>query len=456
MEFINRTREIQALTQRWEADGAQFALLYGRRRIGKTYLLQHFFTGKPCCYFLAAQTTLAENISQLAETLLQAVPNSGYTPEDLSTINSILRFASRAAGDGRFALVLDEFQYLLEQDASVASQIQAWWDTDGIRSGIFLVLCGSHLGMMEGLGGPQAPLFGRFTFRYKLPPMGYTDIAQFHAPYSIRDKLTAYGILGGTPRYSALFDSSKTLQDNVCATIMDPLGLLHNEPEVLMLSSRVRDPAPYNAALRAIASGCTRFNEISQRIGASSSQLSFYLRGLLELEWIQREYPFDETSDKRSIYRIADNFLLFWYRFVAALRSRLEVQDPYSVYDHAVAPFLAEYMGHQFEDICRQYLRKQLADIVQIGRYWNRDGSVEIDIMAELADGRYLFGECKWSSSPIGIDVYYELREKVAKLPSAKYRQNAAFALFSLVGFDDILQATARQEGIMLVSGEDL
>ena len=464
MEFFDRTRELTALEERWEADGAQFALLYGRRRVGKTYLLQHFLADKPHCYFLAAQTTLSENLAQLAEAVLAAVPGSGYAPGDLTTLNAILRFIGNTARENRFALVLDEFQYLLEQDKAIASQIQAWWDSDGIRSGVFLILCGSHLGVMEGLGGPQAPLFGRFTFRYKLPPMGYEDIARFYdgSKYSVRDKLTAYGVLGGTPRYHALINRRHCLRDEVCSHILSPLGLLHNEPEVLLLSSQVRDPAPYNGALRALASGRTRFNEMAQDVGASSSRLSFYLRGLGDMDWIRREYPFDETSERRSIYRVADNFLLFWYRFVAPGRSELESRDAHEVFDRRIGPHMNEYMGSLvFEGICHQWLRshgpEQLGTgVIRSGRYWSRDGSLEIDCLAELEDGRYLIGECKWSSRPVGRDVFYELREKAVRLPSPKYRVNPRFTMFSLAGFDPEMHQRAEQEDVLLVSGEDM
>lgn len=463
-EFFNRKRELDALTERWEADDAQFALLYGRRRIGKTYLLQRFFADRPHCYFLAAQTTSQENLAQLAQSVLEAAPGSGYTPADLTTLNGILRFVGNLAREQRFALVLDEFGYFVEQDPSVASQIQAWWDTEGIKTQAFLVLCGSQLGVMEGLGGPQAPLFGRFTFRYKLPPMNYHDIAQFYASssYSTRDKLSAYAVLGGTPRYHALVNRKTDLRANLCALILSPLGLLHNEPEVLISSSQVRDPAPYNAVLRAIAAGCTKFNEIALRAGVSSGHLSFYLRGLSELEWITREYPFDETSERRAIYRISDNFLSFWYRFVAGLRSELEFQEPCGIYDARIQPFLNDYMGRfAFEGICRQYLglmgpQVTGQSILNSGRYWSRSGDVEIDVMAELSDGRYLYGECKWSSSPVGVNVYYELREKVASLPSARYLASPVYVIFSLAGFDSSLRAVAEREGVVLVSGDEL
>lgn len=462
--FYNRQEELQALTQRWEAPDGQFALLYGRRRVGKTYLLQHFLEGKPHAYFLAAQTSLADNLSQLAEAVLLAVPGSGYTAADLPTLNSILRFIGSAASKTRLAIVLDEFQYLLQQDPSLPSQIQAWWDTDGIRSKVFLVLCGSHLGMMDGLGGAQQPLFGRFTFRYKLPPMRYDDIARFYdsSRCSSREKLMAYGVLGGTPRYHALLNARVDLGRNICDLILSPLGTLHSEPEVLMSSSQVRDPTPYNAVLLAIASGCTKFNEIAQRVDSSTPQLSFYLKSLLELEWITRERPFAETSEKRSIYAIADNFLLFWYRFVASLRSQLELQEVSRVYKTRVLPHLDDFMGrYVFEDICLQYLKKNATSrhdlqIRDAGRYWSRDGSVEIDIVGDLDDGTTLACECKWSSSPVGVSVYYELMRKVSLLPPPRGTGLVRHALFSAAGFDESMVETAARDDVILVSGEEL
>ncbi|MDD3926400.1 MAG: ATP-binding protein [bacterium] len=462
--FYNRKYELAALDDCWQADGAQLALLYGRRRLGKTYLLQKFLhDDKPHCYFLAAQTSFQASLAELARALLAIAPDRGYTEADLSTIPNILRFVGTLAREERFVLVLDEFQYLLEQEPSLPSQIQAWWDMEGIRSKVFLILCGSHSGIMEGLGGHNAPLFGRFTFRYKLTSMSYRDIALFYdaSGYSAREKLMAFGVLGGTPRYHALFDYRKSLASNICRNILSPVGLLRNETEVILLSSRLRDAGPYNAVVKAIADGCTRPNEIKQAVGVTSAQLTFYLRTLMELEWITREYPFDETSDRRAIYKISDHFVRFWYRFVARLRSQLEFHNHLEVYRSGVLPYLDDYMGlSAFEDVCRQYLRIRGAEVIgcqikRASRYWSRDGSLELDVMAELVDGRYLFGECKWSSSPIDAHVYYNLRGKVARMPE-RYRTNPLYMLFSQAGFDDNLKAVAKNDGLILVSGEDL
>lgn len=465
MLFYDRENELAALNSAWKSDSAQFVLLYGRRRIGKTYLLQHFLgDDKPHCYYLAAQTSLSDNISQLAELAISCQPESGISSTDIPTFRSILNFIENSAGNKRYALVLDEFQYLLEQDPSIPSQIQAWWDTSGIRSKLFLVLCGSHLGVMEGLGGQQAPLFGRFTVRQKLPPMKYNNTSEFYSEskYSVREKLIAYGVLGGTPRYHALFNPNKSLNKNICDVILSPTGLLHTEPEVLISSSRIRDPSLYNGVLSAIAGGCTKSNAISQRIGIASNQLGFYLKNLIEWEWVIREYPLGERSDSRAIYRINDHFVHFWYRFVSKLRSELQFNDTDIVYKTRVEPYIDQYMGqYVFEDICHQYLKSNGSRIIgrpicDAGRYWSRDGSIELDIVAELDGGGRLFGECKWSSSPLDTSVYFELRDKAAGIPKLGSTEEPRFIIFSLAGFTDELRSFADDQYVILVSGDDL
>lgn len=464
IRFHNRLIELDALQQHWDSHEAELILLYGRRRLGKTYLLQKFLEDdKQHAYFLAAQTSLRGNLSGMATALIQMAPDKGYRVEDLSTLGNILRFAASLAGTRRLALVLDEFQYLLEQEPSIPSQIQSWWDTEGIRSSLFLVLCGSHAGMMEGLGGPQAPLFGRFTFRWRLPPMTYRDVSLFYeeSSYSPREKLTAFGVLGGTPRYHALFDPRRSLSANIAGQIFSSTGLLRNEPDILLSSSRIRDAAPYNAILRAIADGCTKSNEIGRAVGASSSQLAFYLRTLIELEWVGREHPFGEDSDRRAIYRLNDPFIRFWYRFVDGLRSDLEFQNWRDVYRTGVQPFLNDYMGFlAFEDICHQFLRVEGSRLLGVGirnssRYWSRDTSLEVDVMGETADGGILLGECRWSSSPVGPAAYQALRDKAALLREKRGRIER-YILFSAAGFSENLRATAEREGVLLVDAEKL
>jgi AAA+ ATPase superfamily predicted ATPase len=464
--FYNRDQELAALADAWESNKAELALLYGRRRVGKTYMLQHFLSNdRPHCYFLASAMSIADNIAQLAEALIAAHPGAaGMTVADIPTLRSALQFYETIARERRSALVIDEFQYLVAQDPSIPSQIQAWWDTAGIRSQAYVVLCGSHIGTMEALAGASQPLYGRFTLRQRLKPMSYDDTALFYqdGKWSGRDKLIAYGVLGGTPKYHATFSDKLSLGANIVRHVLSPSGLLNAEPEVMIASSSIRDPALYNSVLHAIAQGETRRSNIEQRTGLTHSQFGFYSQSLMDMEWIDREAPFGDVSGKRSIYRITDHFIHFWYRFVSTLASELEFRDTAEVYRTRVEPYLNDYMGrYVFEDICMQYLRKHGANrhglqIRNAGRYWSRDGAVEVDIVGSLDDGRVLACECKWSSSPVGVGVYYDLMRKSSLLPQPTDSALFQYALFSAAGFDADMVATAARDDVVLVSGDDL
>jgi len=458
-------------------------LLYGRRRLGKTFLLQRYFTAgatgnepaKPHCYYLAEQSTAAAQQLTLARQLIAALPAAGGTAEEIAVSwNALLRYASQQAqarkkGGGRFTLILDEFPYLVAQTPELPSILQAWWDREGVHSPLFVVLCGSQLSAMAALGEESAPLFGRFNAGiFHLDPLQYEDVASFYANsphYGVVEKLLMYGVFGGTPRYHALVDPSRPPAEEIVTLLMQPRAILENEVRFLLGSEQIRDPAPYNAILAAIAGGETKFNGIQQLIGVERGALSKSLRTLLELGWIRRELPFDEHSERRALYRVVDPFLAFWYRFVAPLASDLQFSDPTADYTARVAPRIAEYMGWSvFEEICGQWLQRHAKErlgltIRQMARYWIRDGRTEIDLMAELADGTYLFGECKWrADSVMRLNDLSTLQAKVASLPESRWRNKPTYALFALGGFSSELQQLANDpaERLYLVRDSDM
>lgn len=483
--FYDRTVELAALDRAWKrrGNGGQMLLLYGRRRLGKTFLLQRYFTAgatgdesaKPHCYYLAEQSTAATQQLTLARQLIAALPAEGVTAEEIAVSwNALLRYASQQAqarkkGDGRFALILDEFPYLIAQTPELPSILQAWWDREGTHSPLFVVLCGSQLSAMAALGEESAPLFGRFNAGiFHLDPLQYEDVACFYANspyYGVVEKLLMYGVFGGTPRYHALVDPSRPPAEEIVTLLMQPRAILENEVRFLLGSEQIRDPAPYNAILAAIAGGETKFNGIQQLIGVERGALSKSLRTLLELGWIRRELPFGERSDRRALYRVADPFLAFWYRFVAPLASDLQFSDPTAVYAAHVAPRLADYMGWSvFEEICGQWLQRRAKErlgltIRQMARYWSRDGQTEIDLFAELGNGTFLFGECKWrADSVMRLSDLSALQAKVANLPEARWRNKPSYILFALGGFSTELQQLAADpaERLYLTGGGDM
>jgi hypothetical protein len=322
---------------------------------------------------------------------------------------------------------------------------------------------------MTALGLESAPLFGRFNAGiFHIDPLHYEDVAYFYGGspyYGVKEKLLMYGVFGGTPRYHALVDPSRPPSEEIITLLMQPRAILESEVRFLLGSEQIRDPAPYNAILAAIAGGETKFNRIQQLIGVERGALSSSLRTLLELGWIRRELPFGERSDRRAIYRVADPFLTFWYRFVAPLASDLQFSDPTAVYASHVAPRLAAYMGWSvFEEICAQWLQRHAKQrfghtVCQMARYWSRDGRTEIDLVAELANGTFLFGECKWRTESVTrLNDLSVLQAKVASLPEAAWRNKPSYILFALGGFSPELRqlATDPAERLYLVGDTDM
>ena len=482
--FVNRTTEITALSHAWNARSpeGQLLLLMGRRRLGKTYLLQRFFGGtsteaaKPHCYYLADQTTAVTQRLQIAEQILAASPDAGVTPTELAVSwNQILRYVSaharseRTSENSRFALILDEFPYLIQQTPELPSILQAWWDREGAHSPVFVVLCGSQLSAMEALGAESSPLFGRFTAgKFLLPLLRYDEVAEFYRDGPSYDRtaiLSMYGVLGGAPRYHALVDPSLPMGNTIVDLLMKPNSPLEGEVRYLLGSEQIRDPAPYNAVLGAIAQGRTQFGDILGHSGTERGSLSFFLKVLSELGWVTREFPFEEKSEKRGLYQVADPFLAFWYRFVQPLSSALAFSAPDALYQSKIEPFLPDYLGrYVFEKICHQWLQRYAGSrlgltILSAGRWWSRDGQLELDVMAKLLDGTYLFGECKWSANrPIGTDVYTTLLSKIARLSDAARHTAPNCVLFSVGGFTPELVAIAADPAnrLYLVGREEL
>lgn len=463
--------------QRTERQG-QFALVFGRRRVGKTYLLRRFVSAPrddaaiPHVYYLAEQSTAARQRYDLAALALEALPDVGSaTVEEIAvTWGALFRYiTSKCIGGRRFCLIIDEFPYLVDQSPELPSVLQSWWDREAIHSGLFTVLCGSQLSAMQQLGASNAPLFGRFNAGIlRIGPMRYDDVAQFYSAsrrYSKRDALVMYGALGGTPRYHALADTSLKRDSALIELLFQPFGPLENEIRFLLSSDRIRDPSPYNAVLTAIASGDTKFSEIQQQTGQEKGTVSWVLRELQDLEWIRRELPFGETSDRRAIYVPSDPFVSFWYRFVFRLSSEIQFGDPERIYRDRVLPNLPNYMGARvFEGVCAQWLARYANSrlgltIRRMGRYWSRDGKTEIDLVAELEDGSHLFGECKWTESGrVGLDTLVRLRAKVESLPDPQLTQAPRYAIFSTGPFAPDLVAAANTAGsnVSLIGIDDL
>lgn len=468
--LVDREKQTAALQRLWEKSGPSLALVYGRRRVGKTYFLKTFLQSHRGVYFLAAASTSAENLGELLEQIRRVFPDRvDVTLENYPTWRVAFRLLCDLARREPLLIVLDEFGYLAHADEAIPSLLQAVWDQDAPESQIKLVLCGSELGVMSSLDDYGAPLHGRFDWIETYKPLDYYDAGRFleaaafpGRAYSPREKLIAYGIYGGSGRYLAQIDPSRSLGENVASQLLDPTGIFHREGETLIRQEReIRDDADYNAILAAIAGGATEGSEIANQAHVDLRSLSNYLGRLLRLGWIVQEFPFGERG-RRGVYRLDDNLLKAWYRYVFRHRSTLEIADPADSWRNLIAPDLPDYMGHfVLEDVARQHLarfarRYGLPMIANLGRWWSRRHEVQIDLIAEFHDGSYLFAEVKWATSPMRLGELFELERKVQAVPHGAWKNNARYALFSAGGFEERLTLEARDRNVLLIGAENL
>ena len=313
--FVGRTKELASLEKLYHKGNFQFAVIYGRRRVGKTTLINEFCKGKKTVYFTSVETTAKENLGVLSARVLEVLaPDAPRNP--FASFGDALDYVFAFARNERIILAIDEYPYLAESDRAVSSILQAAIDKYQSDSKLFLILCGSSMSFMENqVLGYKSPLYGRRTSQYKILPFDYFESAGMLFGFNDIDKITLYGITGGIPDYISRVDNNLLLRENVRDLFFDPSGRLFEEPSNL-LKQELRSPQTYNGIITAIATGASRLNEIATKAGIETSHCSNMLDTLISLELVKKESPVTEQHSRRTIYVLEDQMFRFWYSFI--------------------------------------------------------------------------------------------------------------------------------------------
>lgn len=420
MDFVNREREQKALRDLFERPGPSMAVLYGRRRVGKTFLLQNVFPQNRTFYFTAADATAALNRRALLEAASRWTGKQ-FREQEFPTWRHVFEMILDLGGEEPAAVVLDEYQFFHGgRNENVDSALAGVWESRVNRrpkgAPFVLVLCGSIVRVMERLDSAENPLYGRLDWKARLDPFDYLDTAQMAAFASPRDRMQAYGIYGGTPRYLSTIDVTKSLADNVARTVLSPNGNVRVQVETVIAQEHgLRDLGEYNAILSAIGAGAAVRNEIAQQTGLPQTfAFRSRLDRLVDLGFIESTRNFGAPATEAHRYHISDPALRFYYSVVGRYRSELETDDPHEVWRKHIVPELDAYMGLIFERVARQaYMRLRSRLDLPIVREWGRwEGldrdrqQVEIDIVARRTDGDMLTGSVNWSSRPFGTSLH--------------------------------------------------
>ncbi len=428
IKFINRRRELSFLRERFRSGRAELILVYGRRRVGKTYLFRRFMEEVGGIYVIVRRDG-REMLNDFSRALSEIL---GFEPR-IEDYRELYRVLGGISGE-RLLVVIDEFQRLAERDPSFLADLQAAWDEYLSRSRIMLVLMGSSVGTMERVGlSESSPIYGRRTGALRLSPFRFSCAKEFLKTYGMEDIVRAYSIFGGVPAYLAMVDPSLSLLENIHSLIVREGAPLREEP-IFLLSQETREPIRYMSILEAMASGSTRLSEIASRSGMRATELPRYMTVLeRDLNLVRREYPLLEAGKRgKARYLIADNFFRFWFRFLYPNWDLVEMGRHERLMG-LIQRDLDLHTSEVFENVAKEhFIRDQ--DVEKVGRWWK--GEVEIDLVGIRRDPPLVvFAEVKWSSKPVGREILNSLIRKAAHFPWRRERREEKYVLYSRSGF---------------------
>ncbi|MCD2200745.1 ATP-binding protein [Halobacterium sp. KA-4] len=455
-DFVDRTAELDRLHELYDSADAELAVIYGRRRLGKTALVKESLNEyDDAIVYQAKQKTSALQLQQFIDTAAETYPGVRRIREDWDEILGYL-------ADQDAIIVLDEFPYLIEQTESLPSVLQALFDHELDNSAATFVLVGSSISMMEDaalLG--NSPLYGRSSLKLDVRQLPFdAAIEFFDDTYTPDEQILTWGVFGGVPYYLEEVSPDATLAANIQQTILSRHGTLHNEPDYV-LRMELTEPTRYFSILEAIAGGNTSRNEIAGTTGIDYNQLSKYLNRLSRLRLVDQHVPITEQKQhsKRSRYRIRDPFFRFWFHFVYGTGEQYDELGA-EAYDALIEPELADFVSHSFEMLCCSALRTLYPEytITNTGQWWY--GEHEIDVVGLTAGETLLVGEAKFQQSPLGYDALSNLEDHAAELrwsPQNGSDRVIEYALFSRNGFKpSVKEAATQRDNLTLYTTTDI
>ena len=440
--FIGRNEELKSLSEYYNSGQYECAIIYGRRRVGKTELITEFVKDKKHIFFSAVDGTYQKNLEILSKAVISGLDGG---------VQSVgLRFADFADcldyiynhSQEKLVVVFDEYPYFAQSEKAVSSILQQYIDHKFQKADIMFILCGSSMSFMENqVMGNKSPLYGRRTCQYKLLPFDFKTSIEFHSRFSRQEQAVVYALTGGIPKYLLQIDDKKGLKENTIKNFFSPNGLLFEEPGNL-LKQELREPAVYNSIITAIATGSSKLNEIATKSHITTSACSNYLTSLITLNIVRKELPIlAKPNAKKTIYRVNDGMFRFWYKFVYENISEISMHQGESLYTE-IEPQISDFVGEAFEDICKQWLWQENFSgrlafrFKECGRWWGTNPlnrtEQEIDLLAYSKDKtRAIFCECKWTKEKISEGVIEGLIDKSVMFSYDKKH----YYLFSKNGF---------------------
>lgn len=465
--FLGRTEELSIMEDAYNSEKFEFLVLYGRRRIGKTSLLQEFSRLHKTLFYSAQEKNDALNLSDFSKAVQMYFENQFFS--DFKDWNTAFSYISNKLNNEKLVLIIDEFPFIAAENPAIKSMLQHTIDHIWKQKNIFLILCGSSVSFMEDeVLAHKSPLYGRSTAHIELKAFDYIESSAFFPRYSNLEKLIAYGILGGVPCYLETFDDKKSITQNIASKILKEGTFLKDEP-IFLLRQELREPAVYNSIFEALAGGATRINDVASKIHEEAQKCSKYMSTLQSIRLIKKCVPCGEdSSSRKSIYRISDNYFLFWYHFLFEQKSYYEILGAENSAKEIMQPEnINTHLGKVFEEIALEYMirlaKKQKLPFVpvQYGKWWGnnpaRKMQDDIDVLlTDKNEEKIIICECKFRNDQFDKEEFESMISRSSIFQKAKNTGKIYFYAFSKSGFTKWVCEHAAENNVTLVSIDDM
>jgi AAA+ ATPase superfamily predicted ATPase len=468
-QFRNRQSELQELASWWERDISKRAInLYGRRRVGKSWLFRRFAHGKETDIFVA--DTRGEH-NQLARFAEQMAPGLGFRP-DLPDFGALFRLLYRQAHAKRRLVVFDEFPFLWQVSRALPSVLLRVMEEEASSSRLKVVLCGSLVSQMEELLAERNALHGR-TRPLPVQPFEFAEAREFLAGFEPVQLIERFAIAGGMPYYLVEFAMHRPIERLIAERVLNRVGPLFDEPRAV-LTQELSTPSNHFSILGALSGNPLNWADLVARSGIDDKSLGKYLSILIKLHLVEGRMTVTETREARKRqYRLSDNFTRFWFRFVFPHQAEIEAGlDGLQLYRNMVLPAFTDHVSPVFEEICRAWVRRHYGrSATRIGSWWGaaehslrksgqRD-SEEIDIVGLSGKTVALVAECRWRNHPMDVSVLKQLKDfklpALAQIPGIKIDPDYETLLFSRAGFTQgLTKIAANDRRVRLIEMDEL
>ena len=459
-KFIDHEKELEFLEKQYNSPESSFVVVYGRRRVGKTTLILEFLKShRDSIYFLSTEESAQQNKGYFKQQVAEFTntPLLAQADVDWSTIFS--HIVSHKTSSKK-VIVIDEFQYIGQSDPAFPSIMQKIWDTQLKGANVMLILCGSLISLMQSqVLDYSSPLYGRRTGQIKLKQIPFKYYGEFFPAKTNDELIPFYAVTGGIPKYIRSFEADTDIYTAIKNRVLTSQSYLYDEPTFL-LQKEVSEVGSYFTLIKAIAMGNHKLADIASCVGVKQTSLTKYLRNLIDLDLVEREVPITEPAPEKSksgLYKIVDNYIAFWFKFVYPYRTYLEKGEINYVLEKIKNGFNQNYVSFVYEDICREKVWDMAVqnyfnfEISKIGRYWDKE--MELDIVALDQTGKNaIVGECKYTRSAKGLNILHELQAKAQKLVKKCGLTQTQYVIFSNGGFSQELREEAtRDPNVILI-----